>query len=75
MHRRRSFFALFNQYSECPKCGTRELSRLQTKDLIDTVAANPLRRLLKLFGAPLYHCTFCRYQFRDWRERDPNARR
>jgi hypothetical protein len=31
-----------------------------------------LRRLLGLFGLPLYHCTFCRFQFRDWRKLHPN---
>jgi hypothetical protein len=33
------------------------------------VSRNPCRRLL--FGCPLYHCTFCRYQFRDWRRLYP----
>jgi hypothetical protein len=44
------------------------LSRLAAKDRIDSTSRNPLRRMLKLFGCPLYHCTFCRMQFRDWRK-------
>jgi len=37
------------------------------------MSSNPLRRLL--IGSPLYHCTFCRYQFRDWRGLDPKRDR
>jgi uncharacterized Zn finger protein len=70
-HRRRPIFTLFRRYCECPKCGTRNLSRLAVRDRIDTMTQNPLRRLLFLFGYPIYHCTFCRYQFRDWRKRQP----
>jgi DNA-directed RNA polymerase subunit RPC12/RpoP len=72
IHRRRALFTIFNRYCECPKCGGHDLTRLQSKDRIDAITQNPFRRLLKLAGAPLYHCTFCRYQFRDWRKRDPN---
>lgn len=71
-HRRsyiqRAWFAIFHPYAECPRCGTRELSRLKSRDRIDAITRNPLRRMLALVGAPLYHCTFCRFQFRDWRE-------
>ena len=34
---------------------------------------NPFRMLLGLFVAPLYHCTFCRLQFRDPRKRSPEV--
>jgi hypothetical protein len=39
------------------------------------MSQNPLRRMLGLAGFPLYHCTFCRLQFRDWRGRDPAAQK
>jgi hypothetical protein len=42
-------------------------------DLIDRMSPNPLRRSLRLFGFPIYHCTFCRYQFRDWRKPDQDG--
>jgi len=70
LHRRRAPFALLKPYCECPKCGTRELNRLATRDRIDAMSQNPLRRLLFLLGLPIYHCTFCRFQFRDWRKRE-----
>ena len=69
--RPRSFITILHRYAECPRCGTRDLSRLAAKDRIDGVSANPFRRILKLLGCPLYHCTFCRMQFRDWRKRAP----
>jgi putative FmdB family regulatory protein len=70
-HVRRPLLRIFRRYAECPQCGTRELSRLASKDHVDRMSRNPLRRILKLLGAPLYHCTFCRLQFRDWRKRHP----
>lgn len=70
----RSFLTIFHRYCECPRCGTRDLSRLAQKDRIDGISPNPLRRMLKLLGCPLYHCTFCRMQFRDWRKTEPKAR-
>jgi uncharacterized Zn finger protein len=70
----RSFFTLFRPYTECPRCGNHDLSRLAQKDRIDRTSPNPLRRILKLLGCPLYHCTFCRMQFRDWRRLKPDAR-
>ena len=72
---RRSAFSIFRRYSECPECGTRDLSKLASRDGIDRITKNPLRRLLVIFGAPLYHCTFCRFQFRDWRGRAPAAKK
>ena len=73
-HMRRSFFSVFRRYTECPKCSTRQLGRLASPDRIDRMTLNPLRRALAVLGAPLYHCTFCRYQFRDWRKRAPEYR-
>lgn len=73
VHRRRALFALFRPYCECPKCGTRELNRLASRDHVDGITRNPFRRLLRLLGFPLYHCTFCRFQFRDWRKRESDS--
>jgi DNA-directed RNA polymerase subunit RPC12/RpoP len=69
--RPRSLLTVLHRFAECPRCGTRDLSRLASKDRIDGTSANPFRRILKLLGCPLYHCTFCRMQFRDWRKRAP----
>jgi hypothetical protein len=45
--------------------------KLRKADKVDRMSNNLLRRLLRLVGCPLYHCTFCRYQFRDWRPLNP----
>ena len=68
----RPFVAAFQRWCQCPLCHNRQLTTLSKADKIDRRSRNPLRRLLGLFGFPLYHCTFCRYQFRDWRGMDPN---
>src|SRR5258708_22270453 len=72
--RLRSFFFLFQKYAECPSCQTRAITRLAKKDRVDPMTLNPFRRMLVVFGAPIYHCTFCRIQFRDWRKADPDRR-
>jgi len=69
----RPFFALFQPWSQCPICHNRRLSILARPDQIDRRSFNPFRRLLILVGRPLYHCTFCRFQFRDWRKLSPQA--
>jgi len=69
----RSFFSLFQRWSHCPLCHNRRLTILARPDQVDRRTLNPFRRLLGLFGFPLYHCTFCRFQFRDWRRLDPRA--
>lgn len=69
----RSFFALFQRWCQCPLCHNRQLTILGKVDKIDRMSSNPLRRLLRLLAFPLYHCTFCRYQFRDWRKLHPEA--
>jgi len=71
----RPYLSIFQGYAECPRCCTRKLVRLNSRDHVDVMSANPFRRLLGLFGAPLYHCIYCRYQFRDWRKREADARR
>ncbi len=69
MAARRSFFTIFHRFCECPRCGTQDVSKLAARDRIDQMSPNPLRRILVLLGCPIYHCTFCRLQFRDWRNR------
>ncbi len=70
----RSFFAIFQSYCQCPVCHNRDLTKLAKRDKLDRMHPNPLRRLLQVFHAPLYHCTFCRLQFRDWRGLAPNRK-
>ncbi len=69
----RSTFGFLQRYSQCPQCGTRDLSKLRSRDHVEKMNRNPLRMLLGLVGAPLYHCTFCRLQFRDPRKRSPEV--
>jgi hypothetical protein len=63
---------LFQRYTRCPDCGTSRLSKLSKYDQIDRKTKSFLRRSMVIFGAPIYHCTFCRLQFRDYRHLDPN---
>jgi len=63
---------VFQRHSLCPECGTSRLSKLSKYDHIDRVSKSISRRFLVVFGAPIYHCTFCRLQFRDWRGLDPD---
>ena len=70
-HVRRAIFAFMHRYCECPICDTRFLARLAKRDKIDKMSRHPIRWILGLVGAPIYHCTFCRYQFHDWRQLDP----
>lgn len=72
-HFYRPFFALFQRWSQCPICHNRRLSVLAKPDRIDRRSLNPFRRFLVLLRSPLYHCTFCRFQFRDWRKPYPHA--
>ena len=63
----RSVIAFFQMRCACPLCGNVRLTKLASVDRIDKLTANPVRRFLGLLRAPLYHCTFCRYQFYDVR--------
>jgi DNA-directed RNA polymerase subunit RPC12/RpoP len=63
------------RYVSCPRCGTFGLSVLSRRDHIDTISRNPLRRLLGMLNARLYHCRGCRFQFHDLRRRAPLAER
>jgi hypothetical protein len=71
-HFYRSFIACFQRWSRCPLCHNRDLDILQRADKVDRMSGNVLRALLRFPGCSLYHCTFCRYQFRDWRSLDPD---
>jgi uncharacterized Zn finger protein len=62
----------FQSYTQCPECGSARLSKLSKYDQIDRRTKNVYRRFLAIFGAPIYHCTFCRLQFRDVRKLDPD---
>jgi predicted RNA-binding Zn-ribbon protein involved in translation (DUF1610 family) len=64
----------FQKYTRCPECGTARLSRRSRYDRIDRKSDSLLRRSLGLFGAPIYHCTFCRLQFRDFHGLEPNGK-
>ena len=68
---KRRIFQRFSIYCQCLRCGTRHLSKLRSIDRVDRLNKNPLRLLLGLLQAPLYHCTFCRLQFWDVRKRQP----
>lgn len=66
----RPYLSIFQGFAECPRCCTRRVSRLSSRDHVDSFSSNPIRRILGLLGAPLYHCIYCRYQFHDWRKRE-----
>jgi hypothetical protein len=65
----RPVLTVFQRYAQCPLCYNRDLAVRHSVDRIDRLSRNVLRHLL--IGFPIYHCTFCRYQFRDWRSLDP----
>jgi DNA-directed RNA polymerase subunit RPC12/RpoP len=65
---------IFQQYALCPECGTARISKLAKYDKIDRVSKSMVRHIMGLFRATIYHCTFCRLQFRDHRELDPGRK-
>jgi Zn ribbon nucleic-acid-binding protein len=67
----RPVIAIFERWAQCPLCHNRDLTKLRKADKVDRVSSNLLRGALRFIGCPLYHCTFCRYQFRDWRPLAP----
>ena len=75
MYLRRASFGALSRYAQCPQCGTRNLSKLKCIDRVDRMNKNPLRMLLMVVRAPLYHCTFCRLQFWDVRKRASDAKK
>jgi len=68
----RPYLYLFRLRTCCPRCGNTDLRQLQERDGIDEMYSNPLSRLQRFFGAPLYWCQFCRLQFYDFRPRHKN---
>ena len=52
----------------CPLCGTTDLKKRASRDWIDRMYCNPVMRVQQIFGAPIYHCLFCRIQFYDLRQ-------
>ncbi|HVV44961.1 MAG TPA: hypothetical protein VHC72_07135 [Bryobacteraceae bacterium] len=62
---------LFQKHVQCPDCGTTRLTKRSSWDRIDRISNSLIRRALILFGAPIYHCTFCRLQFRDYHQLEP----
>ncbi len=64
----------FQKYTRCPQCGTARISKRTKYDKIDRKSKSLIRRFLGIFGAPIFHCTFCRLQFRDYRDLDPNRK-
>lgn len=65
---------IFQKFTQCPECGTSRLSKRSRYDKIDRKSDSFLRRFIGIFGAPIYHCTFCRVQFRDFRGLNPNSK-
>jgi cytoskeletal protein CcmA (bactofilin family) len=53
--------------ARCPRCGTTRLRRRTRPDRIDQLESSPFNRIQRVFGAQLYHCIYCRYQFYDRR--------
>lgn len=63
------WYALYRgEYPRCPRCGTFRLTRLASRDKIDSMQKGPLNFLQFLRGAELYHCRYCRVQFYDARK-------
>ena len=62
------WYALYlGDYPRCPRCGTYRLTRLATRDRIDTMYKSFFSHAQRVFGAALYHCRYCRLQFYDLR--------
>ena len=65
---------LFQKHALCPECATPRVLKRSKYDRIDRKSESLFRNFLGLFGAPIYHCTFCRLQFRDFHGLDPNRK-
>ena len=63
------WYALYlGDFPRCPRCGTYRLTRLVTRDKIDSMQKGPINYVQFLWGADLYHCRYCRVQFYDVRK-------
>jgi DNA-directed RNA polymerase subunit RPC12/RpoP len=58
---------------QCPRCGTKRLTKLKARDKIDPMERGFLNLLERWAGGKLYHCKFCRIQFWDRRRWSPPA--
>lgn len=63
------FFLNFGPDARCPRCGTTQLDKRNTRDKIDKLIKTPTSMVHALLGGYLYHCVFCRIQFYDVRKR------
>lgn len=55
-------------FPRCPRCGTYRLTRLVTRDKIDSMQRGLLNFVQHACKADLYHCRYCRIQFYDVRK-------
>jgi len=53
--------------SRCIECGTSRVRRLPARDGLDRMSRHPISLLLTLTAAPIWYCSMCRVQYRDWR--------
>jgi hypothetical protein len=58
----------FGARCRCHRCGTYRVSKLKVRDKIDPMEGGFLNLLERWAGGKLYHCKFCRIQFRDRRK-------
>jgi hypothetical protein len=66
---------IFSRFTRCMRCGHQHVHRLAQRDRLDPMSKHPMSVLLRLTGAPLRKCPFCRLQYCDWRSRVPAVRR
>jgi DNA-directed RNA polymerase subunit RPC12/RpoP len=65
--RRASQLFLFSTHARCIQCGSFAVARLVKPDTVDPFTRNPLGRVQRFLGAPVYRCRPCRVQFYEWR--------
>jgi len=65
---RRWFSVYGGEYPRCPRCGTYRLTRMCSRDRIDSMQKGLVNFVQKMMGAELYHCRYCRVQFYDVRK-------
>lgn len=64
---RPSLVFLFSRRTRCILCGSPDVARLAKPDTVDEFTSNPLGRIQRCMGAPVWRCSPCRVQFYDWR--------
>jgi hypothetical protein len=60
----------FSRCTRCIECGSARVRQLESRDRIDRMSRHPASLLMALTLAPIYHCSPCRLQYRDWRPVD-----